>query len=210
MQIANNNIVQINDLSFYESEESSMNAEAKPEKELDLADFRVLVVEDFPFISEIITTSLRHMGVGDVLAVEDGGAAQSKLRAFNSLKNDKNIDIVIMDWLMPEVNGAQLLEWIRTHKSELIRFLPVIVCSAYTSEKIVTESRDSGANEVIVKPVSAKELAKRVQYVINNPRSFVKASEFFGPDRRRQTKDYKGDDKRKMTVNEVKNTHERD
>lgn len=183
-------------------------APEKEEKQLDLKDFKVLIVEDFPFISNILSLSLKEMGVGDVITADDGSIAKTKIQSLNQFENDSNIDVVILDWLMPVVDGKTLLKAIRSAKSETIKFLPVIVCSAYTSETLVKETRDMGANEVVVKPVSATELARRVQYVINNPRPFVKSDDFFGPDRRRQKKNFEGQDKRKTKPHEVKNVHE--
>lgn len=180
----------------------------KSEKALDLADFTVLIVEDYPFISNILSMSLKEMGVGKVITADDARTALTKIQALNQFENDNNIDVVILDWLMPGMDGKTLLQTIRRSKNDPIRFLPVIICSAYTSEPLVKESRDTGANEVVVKPVSAAELARRIQYVINNPRPFVKGGDFFGPDRRRQKKLYPGEEKRKTKPHEVKNNHE--
>jgi two-component system chemotaxis response regulator CheY len=179
------------------------------ESELDLSKFKVLIAEDFEFIAEILASSLREMGAEDVMTVANGKAAQEKLQLFNNMENMRSIDVVILDWLMPVIDGKTVLRWIRSHKSDAIRFMPVIVCSAYTSESLVYGSRDLGANEMIVKPVSAEAIAKRIQYVINRPRPFVKTPTFFGPDRRRQNKKFEGTDRRKLDPQHVKNTHER-
>ena len=105
----------------------------KEEKQLDLKDFKVLIVEDFPFISNILSLSLKEMGVGDVITADDGDIARTKIQSLNQFENDSNIDVVILDWLMPVVDGKTLLKAIRSAKSDTIKFLPVIVCSAYTS-----------------------------------------------------------------------------
>lgn len=185
-----------------------MADESQSNKKLSLEEFKILIVEDYSFVSEILSTSLKEMGVRDVITAENGAFAQNKVQALNQFENDKNIDIIILDWLMPEMDGKAFLEWLRNHKSDTIRFLPVIVCSAYTSTALVTESRDMGANEVLVKPVSASGIAKRIQHVINNPRPFVKNKTFFGPDRRRQNRPYEGEDRRKTKPQDIKNTHE--
>ncbi len=175
---------------------------------LDLADFKVLIVEDFPFIADLLATCLREMGVGDVITADNGQSAQTKIQSMNQFENANNIDVVILDWLMPVMDGRELIKAIRGHKSDGIRFLPVIVCSAYTSEALVRETRDLGANEVVVKPISAGEVARRIQYVINNPRPYVKSTTFFGPDRRRQKRPFEGEDRRKTKPQDVKNSHE--
>ena len=183
--------------------------DGKEEKSLDLSDFKVLIVEDYQFISDILSASLREMGIGEVVTAANGELACTKLQTFNQFENDNNVDVIILDWLMPVMDGRAFLKWLREHKSDTIRFIPVVVCSAYTSEALVIETRDMGANEVIVKPISATALAKRIQYVINKPRPYVKSPDFFGPDRRRQLKKYEGADKRKTQPQDIKNSHEK-
>lgn len=169
----------------------------------DFSTFKVLVVDDFPFIADLIGSTLAEMGVGKVMKVENGQIAKERIGSFNLVQSINNIDVVILDWLMPVMNGAELLKWIREHKSETIRFMPVIVCSAYTSTKFVEKARDMGATEVMVKPVSAEKLASRIQHAIEKPRPFIKTEEYFGPDRRRKDEKIKHEDRRKTTSEEM-------
>lgn len=178
-------------------------------KELDLEEFKILIVEDYPFIADILSQCLKEIGIGEILKAENGRQGQMKIQTLNSTENMSNIDLVLLDWLMPEMDGKALLTWIREHKSDTIRFLPVIVCSAYTDEPLVVETRDLGANEVVVKPVSAGALAKRIQHIINKPRPFVKSKDFFGPDRRRQVKDFDGEERRKLKPQDLNHSHEK-
>jgi CheY-like chemotaxis protein len=177
-----------------------MPAEAPEQKRrdsaYDLSGFRILIIDDSKFIAELQSSSLIEMGVGQVMTAKDGAAAKDKIIDHNATQSAQNIDVVIVDWLMPEFSGLELLKWIRGHKSETIRFLPVIVCSAYANFSIVEESRDNGATEVLVKPVSAQKLARRILHVIDNPRPFIKTADFFGPDRRRKETPYKGQERR--------------
>jgi len=178
------------------------------EEFLDLTDFTVLIVDDYPFVANVLTSALNEMGVGRILTADNGERAIDHLQTYNSFENGSSIDVVLMDWLMPTMSGKELLDWIRKNKKETIHFLPVIVCSAYTSGALVRESRDMGANEVIVKPFSASEIARRIQYVINHPRPFVKSKTFFGPDRRRQNKHFDHEDRRKAKPQDMKANYE--
>ena len=173
-----------------------MNVKSRDQRNYDFSTFKVLAVDDFTFIAELVASTLQEMGVGKVLKAENGRIAQERLNNYNIAQSINNIDVVILDWLMPEMSGPELLKWIREHKSETIRFLPVIVCSAYTSTKFVEKARDLGANEVMVKPISAEKLAGRIQHVIEKPRPFIQSPDFFGPDRRRKTIKFQGDDRR--------------
>ena len=172
----------------------------------DLSTFRVLIAEDFPFVADLLSSCLVEMGVGHVQASENGEKAKEKILNFNAVSSSSNFDVLILDWLMPEMDGETLLNWIRNHRSDSIKFLPVIVCTSYASREMVEKVRDLGANEVMVKPVSAEKIARRIKYVIDNPRPYIKASDFFGPDRRRRSEAYKGEERRKTKAEEI-DTH---
>ncbi len=114
------------------------------------------------------------------------------------------IDIVVTDWLMPAGSGKELLQWIRSQKDDVIRFLPVMVVSAYTTEKIVHYARDLGANETLVKPISGTGLASRICGMIDHPRPFLSLPDYFGPDRRRQDLVFAGKERRLTKKENIK------
>jgi response regulator RpfG family c-di-GMP phosphodiesterase len=69
--------------------------------------------------------------------------------------------------------------------------------TAYAERSKVEAARDSGVTEFCAKPVTTTELYKKVCAVINTPRSFVRTSVYFGPDRRRRKDDtFKGKERR--------------
>ncbi len=180
----------------------------KREKAYDLSTFRVLIVEDSAFIGNLMTSALNEMGVGKVILAKGLMEGKEKILNFNAVMSSQNLDVVILDWLMPDGKGSDLLQWIRAHKSDTIKFLPIIICSAYASTELVVESRDKGANEAMVKPVSADKLAKRILYVIEKPRPYISCPSFFGPDRRRKTDKFTGEERRKIKPNEIEVEHE--
>ncbi len=161
-------------------------------------------------MADLVASMLREFGVGHLLLASDGQEAKEMIMMFNAdARSSNHIDLLVTDWLMPRCDGEELVRWIRSSSKDGIRFMPVILCSAYTNEKVVTTARDCGANEALVKPVSAKKLADRILHVIDNPRSFVKAPGFFGPDRRRREQPFKGEDRRVTTTEEIKEYNER-
>lgn len=179
-------------------------------KAYNLHNFRILVAEDYPFMADLISSMTREFGVGHLLLAQSGNEAKETIMLFNADQGSRNqIDLVITDWLMPDGDGAELIRWIRSSKKDSIRFLPVILCSAYTNSKVVATARDCGANEALVKPVSAKKLANRILHVIDNPRPYIKSPDFFGPERRRKDDKYEGPDRRITKAEEIKEFHER-
>lgn len=181
-------------------------AKNKPEP-YDLSNFTILVVEDSVYMQNLITQMLKVFGVGDIMTCENAHEAIEVLTVTQARSQSKyitEVDIVLTDWSMPEGSGEELLQWIRGNKKDSIRFLPVIVVSAYTTNKLTALARNLGANELLVKPVSAKGLASRITSVIENPRPFVDAPGYFGPDRRRQDAKFSGADRRVQEAELIK------
>jgi CheY-like chemotaxis protein len=180
-------------------------------KTYDLKNFNILLAEDYDFMKNLVAMMLKEFGVGNIMTCSDAVEARELLTISmaSSGAGVKGIDIVLTDWLMPGGSGPDLLKWIRNHKKDAIRFMPVMLLSAYASENIITVARDGGANEALVKPVSAEKLASRILTVIDRPRPFIKAPDFFGPDRRRQTRPILFDDRRITEAEEIKVHNER-
>ena len=174
-------------------------------KEGDFSDFRVLIADDFQFMTELMSGVLREIGIRDVLVCENSDDAKRRIsHAAIHPSASSHIDLALVDWLMPGMNGVRLTRWIRGNKADHIRFMPIILVSAYTNRKLVEAARDSGATEALVKPIAAETLISRLVYIINNPRPFVKSPSFFGPDRRRKTHPIKGEDRRKTNTDLIK------
>lgn len=156
----------------------------------DFQKLSILVVEDNDAMVGLIAAVLQTMGVGTV------HYAQNTERAFE-LFCLQNPDIIITDWHMEPKSGIDLIRQIRNDPISPNKTVPVIIATGYSALKRVSEARDSGATEYIVKPFTAKALARRIAYVINKPRAFVHTPTYFGPDRRRRTiEDYEGPKRR--------------
>ena len=67
-----------------------------------------------------------------------------------------------------------------------MRCLPVVACTADTRRTVIKELIDAGADEVLAKPVSIHAAWTKFHQVVMRRREFVKANQFFGPDRRRR------------------------
>lgn len=175
-----------------------------------LKSFNILLVEDFEFLQQLIVGMLRAFGVGNIIVCSSGEEAQGLLSVMAASKSGdvKMVDIVLADWMMPEGSGEQLIKWIRNHKNDKIKFMPLVLVSAFASEEVVKAARDFGANEALVKPVSGEKLATRILSVIDHPRPYIKAPNFFGPDRRRKDMVWKKDERRKMEPEKIKVNNE--
>lgn len=115
----------------------------------------ILLVEDDESIADQITTKFASIG-HDVRAFSQG------IQALNSI-NEVEYDIIILDLMLPDVDGMEILTTLRISKIKV----PVIVLSAlYSIEKKVTALR-SGANDYLVKPFSFDELFARIDILVN-------------------------------------------
>ncbi len=177
-----------------------------------LKNFTILLVDDYDFMQGLAASMLRAFGVGGIMVCNNGKEAIELLTITQSQSknsNVKGIDLILTDWMMPDGSGVDLIDWVRNHKNDQIRFTPIMLLSAFASEDTVIAARDHGANEALVKPISAEKMAARILAMIDNPRPYVKAPTFFGPDRRRKDAAYQGEDRRLMSTDHIVQHNER-
>ncbi|MEQ8320184.1 MAG: response regulator [Rhodospirillales bacterium] len=154
-----------------------------------LRDVTIMVVEDQDFSANLMRKMLRVIGCSDVHIFDNGEDA------WNYYKNNP-VDLVITDWQMEPFNGIKLTQLIRKSPDSPNTFVPIIMVTAHREREQVFKARDAGVTEYVVKPVSPKGLFSRIEAVIERPRRFVRVGEFFGPDRRRHSKEFEGKDRR--------------
>lgn len=152
----------------------------------------ILVIDDTLPMRKIIAAVLQTLGVGKIYQASDGNEG---FRMFVK----QNPDIVITDWHMPNATGLDLVNMIRNSAISPNRMVPIIMVTGYNAHPRVAKARDKGITEFLVKPFTADQIAKRIAYVINKPRDFVRNNDYFGPDRRRTSLSYAGPERRIRT-----------
>jgi len=138
----------------------------------------VLVVDDSRHMRELAKALLRGYGF---TTIHDANSVQTALPRFQDCRHD----LVIVDFDMPGLGGVALIEHIRRDRVSFET--GIILMTAFADRTRVYAARDSGASEIIVKPLSTKSLLERINVVIDHPRPFVRAAHYAGPDRRRRT-----------------------
>lgn len=155
-------------------------------KLLDLSSISFLVVDDNDHMRRVIAQILRSLGAQTIKQAADGAEALAIL-------GDWDADIIIADWLMTPLDGIEFTRMVRTAPDSRNPMAPIIMVTAYSESERITEARDAGITEMMVKPVSPQALYKRIEEVILRPRQFVRCDSFVGPDRhRRSDKNYHG------------------
>jgi len=150
----------------------------------------------------LLSTCLNALGVRQFKMVDHGGSAIDflKLQKLDPMKAGmSSVDLIISNWQMSPVDGMILLRWVRRHADSPNRFIPFIMLSGYSGTGSVAEARNMGATEFVTKPFAIKTFAQRLQLVIERPRQFVHAGDYFGPDRRRRVEAHSGSERRVLT-----------
>tara|TARA_A100001011_G_scaffold55816_1_gene54661 strand:- start:1004 stop:1699 length:696 start_codon:yes stop_codon:yes gene_type:complete len=117
---------------------------------------KVLVVEDDKDIQEIIEYNFTREGY-EVITCSDGEDALDLIR-------HETPDLVILDWMLPNLSGSEILRQVRSSKK--IRKTPIIMLTARTEEIDKLKAFDTGADDYITKPFSNAELIARTKALL--------------------------------------------
>ena len=115
----------------------------------------VLTVDDSSSIRQMVAFTLRGAGY-TVVEAKDGQDAIARL--------DANVRLVLSDLNMPNMNGIELLRWIRADAAH--KYLPVVVLTTESQEAKKQEARSAGATGWIVKPFRPDQLLAVVKRVL--------------------------------------------
>lgn len=151
---------------------------------LDRVNF--LVVDDNKPMRHLVVTVLKALGAKNIVEAANGRDAFAEMSAYPA-------DIVICDWNMAPMDGLSFTREVRSGEDSPNRYVPIILLTGHTELSRVRSARDAGVNEFLAKPISATSIYSRIRSIIEKPRQFIRADQYFGPDRRRRdTKDYPG------------------
>jgi DNA-binding response OmpR family regulator len=113
----------------------------------------VLVVDDEPIVRDVVVRYLENAGF-DTLEAEDGIVARELLE-------EKMPSAIVLDLMMPRMDGLELCRWIRARSD-----VPVIMLTALGEEADRIVGLELGADDYVTKPFSPRELAVRVKAVL--------------------------------------------
>lgn len=132
----------------------------------------ILVIEDEPAIQELVAYTCSTHGY-TVRRADSAGAGRDAI--------DRELpDMVLLDWMLPDKPGIELLKDLRAH--ERTKVVPVIMLTAKGNEADKVVGLDTGADDYVVKPFSPRELVARIRAVFRRraPEHSGEALEF-GP-----------------------------
>lgn len=152
-----------------------------------LKNIRVLVIDPNPPIRSLLRNLLLDLGIGMVDILPNTEEAWNSFCQFRQ-------DVLFVDW--PPVNGEKALDFVRKIRRDPdspVPHVPVLLMTGFSNEHRVFLARDAGITEFLIKPFTIQNLVRYISYIVENPRAFVEAPAFIGPDRRRRENDVNED-----------------
>ncbi len=113
----------------------------------------ILIVENEAHIRRVLEYNLKLDGF-EVYLAEDGATGLK-------LAHEKNPDVILLDWLMPVMNGMQVLAELKADSST--ENIPVFMLTAKGMVSDVTQALEMGADDYITKPFNPIQLGKTVR-----------------------------------------------
>lgn len=128
---------------------------------------RILIVEDEEKIARFVTLELEHEGY-QVEHAADG-------RTAVDLALERDYDLILLDVLLPQLNGMEVLRRIRKHKD-----VPVIMVTARDAVMDKVAGLDAGADDYLTKPFAIEELFARIRVALKRAEAVRAASRVGG------------------------------
>jgi two-component system, chemotaxis family, chemotaxis protein CheY len=117
---------------------------------------RIIIVEDFNTSRQVIKRALETMGY----LVDEAADGREALRFFDGSR----IDLVITDYNMPNMDGASLVEYIRSKES--YKYIPILMLSTETNPEKQKRARDAKITGWIKKPFEITDFKNQVQKLL--------------------------------------------
>lgn len=117
----------------------------------------ILVVDDSAAMRSLLLSTIESLGPVRVVQAANG------FEALRMLPREQ-VDLILTDINMPDINGLELLSFIRNNP--LYKDLPVIIISTEGSSKDIEKGISLGANEYLVKPFQPEQLLEVVKRLV--------------------------------------------
>lgn len=115
---------------------------------------RILSVDDSQTIRQTVRNMVEVVGA-EFMEAENGKAALEVLESCNGA-----VDLIILDWEMPEMNGYEFLTAIK--KDSRLRGIPVIMLTTVSQKEKMIDAVRAGAKQYITKPFSSEDLLTKI------------------------------------------------
>ena len=120
----------------------------------------ILIVDDSSVMRRILMNTLKKLGYSEFIEAENGAQALARLE-------EGGVSIIFTDWLMPVMNGLDLILAVREQDPKL----PIIMVTARAAPEDIILAVKAGATNYIVKPFTPKTLEAKLSAVFGYPAS---------------------------------------
>jgi len=138
---------------------------------------RILVVDDEYYTRKVLRALLSSIGAVDIHDAADGASGLEAIRTLAP-------DVVLLDWQMPGMDGAEFTRHVRSPSSFPYPNVPIIMLTGHGERSRVIEAMRLGVHEFLLKPVSSGALQERIGSVLSKPRAMVRRGSYYGPEPR--------------------------
>lgn len=164
----------------------------------DFGALRMLIVGGKIHTAQTLRTVLGIAGIRDVTIATDSVAALELLR-------NQKFSAVFCDETAAPIKQVPFSRAARHSAGVMNPMIPVFLVSSTPRRKLIEAERDRGISDVIARPTNAATIIRKLRLNLEFPRSFIKAGEYFGPDRRGETRPaFKGDERRARSARKLK------
>jgi two-component system cell cycle response regulator len=118
-------------------------------------DLSILIVDDLQFSRIVVKTALKKAGYDGVRMADSATEALAMLE-------QKPADVILADWMMPEMDGLELTQLIRQRDEETGTYTAIILFTAHDGVEYLVKAFDHGVDDYLCKPPNPQELAARV------------------------------------------------
>jgi two-component system response regulator len=129
----------------------------------EFGEFEIVIVEDDPNDSELITRALRKRNLANkIVLLKDGAEALDFLFGQGSFAqmDDAKPRVILLDLKLPKVNGIEVLRRIKSE--ERTKKIPVVILTSSREDRDLKDAYDLGVNSYVTKPIKFDEFAKVV------------------------------------------------
>ena len=122
---------------------------------------QVLAVDDSSTIKLLLKQIFGHLELENYTIASNGAAAKEFL--LSAWTDGSPYDLVLCDWNMPDIEGIDVLRWVRSHKEPAIQRVKFIMITS--SDEKVRIAMDEGANNFVSKPMDKDSIKRKIDFV---------------------------------------------
>lgn len=131
----------------------------------------------------------KEQGADTFIVAENNRDAMEKMKVYP-------FNLLLVEDSFPDIGGIDFVRFIRMMNAP-ISVAPIIYAMKEPSRESVQQARNAGVTKMVVMPFTTASLVKNLEDILTRPKSFIRVTGYYGPDRRNGGDGYKGPERRK-------------